>query len=99
MRDLSTQGNAVAMMHYIESLETKLERGGVSTKDVFHDLAILALGDWEKEKMGHVISEWFKASKETGIVRNLNLTAEVQKIALLSDMTGTFRPSTPLRYV
>ena len=45
MRDLSTQGNVVAIIHYIESLETKLERGGVSTKDVFHDLAILALGD------------------------------------------------------
>ena len=67
--------------------------------DVLHDFTILALGDWEKEKMGSVISNWSNSSKQFGRIQNLDLVSEDEKIASLSDTSGNFKPPIQSRYI
>ena len=67
--------------------------------DVLHDFTILALGDWEKEKMGSVISNWSNSSKQFGRIQNLDLVSDVEKIASLSDTSGDFKPPIQSRYI
>lgn len=72
------------MLRYLETIVFKLHKLGTTAEDIYHDFALLALGDWEREKFGDIITEWFDSSKKTGQIQNLDITSEVERISTLS---------------
>jgi hypothetical protein len=98
-RDITPQGNALAMMRYLENVVFKLHKLGTKAEDIYHDFALLALGDWEKKRFGDIITKWFDSSKKTGQIQNLDITSEVERISTLSPIHGQFKPPTHSRYM
>jgi hypothetical protein len=45
------------MLLYLETVVFKLHKLGTMAEDIYHNFALLALGDWEKERFRDIITE------------------------------------------
>lgn len=66
MLNLTPQGNHTAMMRQWESITKTMESKGYTPQEIYHDIGIILIGDWQRAYVRTRLDELFASSKAGG---------------------------------
>lgn len=94
--NLRPQGNPIAMLRQWEALTNIMKARGYTASDIYHDIAIILIADWQKPYVRGQLDDFFARSRKMN-VNQLDIHTLIDRLEVRSPVE--MGPYKPLKYI